>query len=119
MRFDIDSDVGRAMLALDRAGGSRLTTALRMGYAGAARAIRDKAKVTTAFKDRTGVARRSWKVTQNRKPFNHAKIHNTAFYSLFLEKQTGFLTRAAEATGREQMDAVHKAVMRHLRKLPK
>ena len=119
MRFDLDSDVGRAMLALDRAGGSRLTTALRMGYAGAARVIRDKAKLTTAFKDRTGVARRAWKVTQNRKPYNHAKVHNTAFYSLFLEKHTGFLTRAAEATGPEQMDAVHKAVLRHLRKLPK
>ena len=107
------------MLALDKAGGSKLTTALRMGYAGAARVIRDKAKVTTAFKDRTGLARRSWKVTQNRKPYNHAKVHNTAFYSLFLENRTHFLTRAAEATGREQMDAVHKAVLRHLRKLPK
>ena len=115
----MDSKIGRAMLALDRAGGPTLTTALRMGYAGAARVIRDKAKLTTAFKDRTGVARRAWKVTQNRKPYNHAKVVNTAFYSLFLENQTRFLTRAAEATGPEQMDAVHKAILRHLRKLPK
>lgn len=107
------------MLALDRAGGAKLTTALRMGYAGAARAIRDRAKTTVAFKDRTGAARRTWKITQNRKPYNHAKVVNPVFYSLFLERQTGFLSKAAEATGPEQLDAVHRAVLRHLRKLPK
>ena len=108
------------MRALDRAGGDRLTTALRMGYAAAARVIRDRAKQTTAFRDQSGTARRSWRVSQSRKPFNHAKVVNTAFYSLFLERaplNSGFLTRAAQATGREQLDAVGKAVRRHLAKL--
>ena len=120
MKFDLKSDVGRAMLALDRAGGDALTTALRMGYASAARVIRDKAKLTTAFSDKTGTARRSWRISQNRKPFNHAKVVNTAFYSMFLERaplNSGFLSRAAEATAPEQIEAVRKAVRRHLEKL--
>lgn len=120
MKFDLKSDVGRAMLALDRVGGDALTTALRMGYAAAARVVRDKAKVTTAFSDRSGTARRSWRISQSRQPFNHAKVVNTAFYSMFLERaplNSGFLTRAAESTTPEQINAVRKAVVRHLEKL--
>lgn len=108
------------MRALDRAGGDRLTTALRMGYAAAARVVRDRAKQTTAFSDRTGTARKSWRISQSRKPFNHAKVVNTAFYAMFLERaplNSGFLTDAAEATGPEQLTAVRKAVLRHLVKL--
>ena len=71
----------RALRALEAAGGSRLSNALRAGYAGAARVIRDKAKETTAFTDRSGTLRRSWRVSQNSRPFNHAKVVNTAYYS--------------------------------------
>ena len=120
MKIDFKADAIRAMVALDRVGGDALTTALRMGYASAARVIRDKAKLTTAFKDRTGTARRSWRISQNRKPFNHAKVANKAFYAMFLERaplNSGFLTRAAETTGPEQLNAVHKAVLRHLKRL--
>ena len=120
MKIDFKSDAIKAMVALDRAGGDALTTALRMGYAAAARVVRDRAKLTTAFKDRTGTARKSWRVSQNRKPFNHAKVVNTAYYAMFLERapaNTGFLTKAAESTGPEQLDAVRKAVRRHLAKL--
>ena len=123
------SDLGMALRALDRAGGDRLTRALRMGYAAAARVVRDRAKQTTAFKDRTGTARKSWRVSQSSRPFNHAKVVNTATtmvngrafpYALFLERkplESGFMERAARATGKEQLDAVRKAVLRHLRKL--
>ena len=120
MKFDLNSDVGRAMRALDKAGGTRLTTALRSGYAGAARIIRDKAKVTAAFTDRTGTARKSWKVTQRARPFNHAKLSNTAFYTMFLEGKpldSGFLSKAARSTGPEQLKAVRAAVLKHLLKL--
>ena len=120
MKFNLDSDVGRAMLALERAGGRRLTNALRSGYATAARIIRDKAKVTTAFKDKTGTVRRSWKISQNARPYNHAKVSNTAFYAMFLELEPlnrGFMWRAAETTEAEQITAVQKAVSRHLARL--
>lgn len=120
MKIDFKSDAIRAMVALDRVGGDALTTALRMGYASAARVIRDRAKLTTAFKDRTGTARRSWRISQNRKPFNHAKVVNTSYYAMFLERaplRSEFLTDAAFYTGPEQLDAVKKAVRRHLAKL--
>ena len=120
MKFDLNSDVGKAMLALDRAGGTRLSAALRAGYAGAARIIRDRAKMTTAFKDRTGTARRSWRISQNSRPFNHAKVINTSFYAMFLERaplRSEFLTDAAESTGKEQLGEVQKAVLRHLKRL--
>lgn len=120
MKIDFKSDAIRAMVALDRVGGDALTTALRMGYASAARVIRDRAKLTTAFKDRTGLARRSWRISQNRKPFNHAKVVNTAYYAMFLERaplRLEFLTDAAFYTQTEQLDAVKKAVRRHLAKL--
>ena len=115
-----------ALKALDRAGGKYLTNALRAGYAGAARVIRDKAKVTTAFQSRTGLAKGSWRISQNRNPFNHAKVINTALspqgrpYPLFLEREphnTKFMEKAARATGTEQLNAVGKAVRRHLARL--
>lgn len=120
MKFDIRTDLGQTLVALDRAGGEELTTALRRGYAAAARVVRDRAKQTTAFKDRSGEARRSWRVSQARKPFNHAKVVNTVFYAMFLERaplNSGFLTDAAEATAPEQLIAVRTAVTRHLRRL--
>ena len=120
MKFNLNSEVGQAMLALDKAGGTKLTAALRAGYSSAARVIRDKAKLTTAFKDRTGTARRSWKVSQRASPFNHAKLSNTAFYTMFIEGEpmnTGFLERAAHSTGGEQLKVVKKAVLRHLERL--
>ena len=115
-----------AMKALNEAGSRKLTNALRAGYASAARIIRDKAKETTAFKDRTGLTRRSWKITQSRIPYNHAKVINTATnakgtpYPLFLEKkplESSFMERAARSTGTEQLNAVGKAVRRHLARL--
>ena len=120
MKFDLNSDFGRALRSLDKAGGTRLTAALRAGYASAARIIRDRAKVTTAFSDRTGTARKSWRISQNQRPYNHAKVVNTSFYALFLERKpldSGFMTKAAESTGPEQLGAVKKAVLRHLEKL--
>ena len=121
MKFDTRSDLGAVLRALDKAGGTKLTAALRAGYTAAAREVRDKARVTTAFKSRTGTAKlRSWKVSSRARPFNHAKLSNTAFYSMFLEGkplESGFLERAARSTNREQMNAVAKAVRRHLAKL--
>ena len=107
----------RALRALDRAGGQFLTKALRSGYTAAARLIRDKARETAAFTDRTGTARKSWKVTGAARRFNHAKVINTAFHSRFLEGaplESEFLTKAARATGPEQVKAVRKAVLKHL-----
>ena len=120
MRFDIKSDIAQVMLALDRAKGQELTTALRRGYAAAARLVRDRAKQTSAFTDRTGEARRSWRVSQARKPFNHAKAANTVFYAMFLERaplNSGYLTDAAEAVAPECVDVVGKALRRHLARL--
>ena len=120
MRISVKSDFTRALIALDRAGGTRLTTALRAGYAAAARVIMAKAKQTTAFSDRTGETRRGFKVSQHRTPFNHAKLKNTALQSLFLERKPlnyGFMARAAKSTEPEQMEAVRKAVARHLQRL--
>ena len=109
-----------AMKALDNAGGRKLTNALRAGYAAAARVVRDRAKATRAFKDRTGTTRKSWKVSQSSRPYNHAKLRNTAPYSRWLEKEPrnlAFIEKAARATGTEQLNAVGKAVRRHLAKL--
>ena len=121
MKMGMRIEAKKALLALDKAGGPELTTALRRGYAAAGRAIRDKAKTTTAFRSRTGTAKlKSWRVAQLRKPYNHARIANLAFYSLFLEGaplEYGFLEDAAEATSSEQLDAVSKAVIGHLRRL--
>ena len=120
MKFDVNSEMGRAMKALDRASGHRLTNALRAGYAGAARVIRDRAKVTTAWSDKSGHTRKAWRISQNRKPYNHAKVVNTSAYALFLERaplESGFMERAARATDKEQLGAVRKAVLRHLLRL--
>lgn len=120
MKVDVNARMFKVMAALDKASGDALTTALRMGYASAARIVRDRAKQTLAFTDRTGTARKSWRISQNRLPFNHAKVVNTAFYSMFLERKplnSGFMSRAAEATGPEQLAAVKKAVRKHLLKL--
>ena len=115
-----------AMKALDNAGGRKLTNALRAGYAKAARVIRDKARVTTAFRSRTGLAKKSWKISQSRIPFNHAKVSNTAHsprgrpYPRFLEgkpHETRFMEKAARSTGTEQLNAVGIAVRRHLARL--
>ena len=126
MSAGVHAKTVRAMKALDKAGGTHLTTALRRGYLAAARIIRDQAKSTTAFKSRTGQAKSSWKTTSSRKPYNHAKIVNTALskrgvpYALFLERKpldSKFMSRAAESTGGRQLEAVGVAVRKFLRKL--
>ena len=109
-----------ALKALDRAGGTRLSNALRIGYAAAARVIRDRAKETTQFKDKTGLTRKSWKVSQKSRPFNHAKLTNTSPHAVYLEMkpfEAGFMERAARSTGPEQVKAVRKALARHLKKV--
>ena len=110
----------RAMKTLAAAGGPKLTAALRAGYAGAARVIRDKAKQTTAFTDDTGKARRSWRISSRSRPFNHAKVTSVPFYTRFLELKPlnlGYFAEAAETTEAEQLSAVRKALARHIRKL--
>ena len=110
----------RAVRALEKAGGPALADALRKGYAAAGRIVRDHAKATTKFKDRTGAARKSWKVQQMKKPYNQARLINTAFYTRWLEKNPHnyeFLTDAAKTTGSEQLNAAAKAVRAFLKKL--
>ena len=122
MKMDVKAKYKRALNALDRAGGNRLTAALLDGYAEAARIIRDQAKATTAFSDRTGAARRSFKVSRHRTRFLHAKLTNTTVHSLFLERKplaSEFMSGAGASTGPEQLAAVRKAVARHLQSLRK
>ena len=110
----------RVMRALERAGGNELSKALRSGYAKAARIIRDEAKLSSEFKDDTGRLRKSWKISSRLKPYPHAKVTNTVFYSIFLERSPlflGFFEKAAEATKRDQLKAVRTALARHMRKL--
>ena len=123
MKVGVSIKSDRAIRALEKAGGDRLSKALLAGYRGAARVIRDKAKMTTAFTDRTGAARKSWKITASRKRFLHAKLTNYALsprgapYVLFLEREpldAEFIVRAVETTESEQVKQVRSALRKHL-----
>ena len=120
MRMGVDMDAKRAVRKLTEAGGPHLATALRRGYSAAARVIRDKAKATAAFRDRSGLARKSWRIRSMKRPYNQARLFNLPHYTRWLEAEPrnyAYLEKAARSSEREVLNAVAKAVRAYVTKL--
>ena len=111
-------DVRRALKAMEKLGDLVFRNGLRAGRVAAARVVRDAAKKSALFRDRTRNLRRSIKVKNTKRV---TRVYANAPHAYVVERgQSGphpsaphpFMETAARGTTRQQLEAAAVAVAR-------
>ena len=120
MKISIEARFDNAIAGLRKLDGKARQKGLLNAFTSAARIARDEAKKTTAFKDRTGLLRRSWSVQRKTKPYLKGVLRNKAPHGHFIEKGTKrmeakpWIAPAIERTANRQIDAVAMSLTKYL-----
>ena len=131
----VEFDSRSAIKQLEKLTGPAYDKGKYAGFRGMAEVVRDRAKMTTMFKDKTGILRSRWRIAQKRRRNRDgtmeitAELRNTAPHAhliIFGRRQRGvgkkstprpFIQQAARNSLPEQTEAAGRAMTAFLKKV--
>lgn len=125
MTQQLDPEVKRALAAMEKLGDLVFKNGLRAGRVAAARVVRDAAKKSVIFRDRTKNLRKSIKVQNSKR---YTRVYANAPHAYVVERgQDGptpswprpFMEHAARGTVPQQLDAAAQALARIVKRAHK
>ena len=133
--LEVKVNTKAAITQLEKLTNERYTEGKRRGFEAMAKIVREKARATDMFKDKTGTLRARWRIARKRRRNRDGTteiemlLRNTAPHAHLIiygrkarnngpkSKPRPFIQKAAAETGREQLAAAGRAMLDFLKEI--